>query len=216
MKNQLERSQAKSLMVTDGLTVTIFPNTDHEFLMTTHDVAIGYGVSDDNIRGHKLERKEELVEGKHFISSVRITHAAQNGSAKCTMWTKRGVIRLGFNVRSKQGIVFRDWAEDLIMDKVENKEVLRIAEKAAVILGSSAKLAARIGVNPAVLSHLKNSPHLVSAQMCDKIEMVCRNIVEHGTGLDNEIVELLLGVDDKEVRFGLYKKILAGDIKSLK
>lgn len=110
--------QVMSLPVTEGLTVTILPSSDHEFLIPTNQVAKGYGVSEYNIRRHKLEHAAELQEGKHFLSGVSIPHAAHKGSSKGTLWTKRGVVRLGFFIKSKQAIMFRDWAEDLIIERL--------------------------------------------------------------------------------------------------
>ena len=35
------------------------------------------------------------------------------------MWTKRGIVRLGFFVKSERAKMFRDWAEDLVIDKID-------------------------------------------------------------------------------------------------
>lgn len=115
-------TKAMSLAVTDGLTVTIIPNSDHEFLMTNKEVANGYGVSVDTIRRHKKDHQSELSEEKHFLGGVSITHGATPGATKATMWTKRGIVRLGFFIRSERAKLFRDWAEDLILNKVENND----------------------------------------------------------------------------------------------
>lgn len=48
MRNQ--KSEVMNLEVTEGLTVTVYPNPDHEFLMTTREVAAGYGVTEYAIR----------------------------------------------------------------------------------------------------------------------------------------------------------------------
>jgi hypothetical protein len=110
--------KALSLTVTEGLTVTILPDSNHEFLMSTKQVASGFGVSDYNIRQHKLEHSFELIEGKHFISGVSIPHAASTGSSKGTLWTKRGIVRLGFFIKSERAKLFRDWAEELVIEKM--------------------------------------------------------------------------------------------------
>lgn len=70
MRNQ--KSEVMNLEVTEGLTVTVYPNPDHEFLMTTREVAAGYGVTEYAIRKNKMSLGDELREGKHFISAVTI------------------------------------------------------------------------------------------------------------------------------------------------
>lgn len=111
-----------SMQVTDGLQVAVYPNHDHEFLLPTKDVALGYGVTPYTIRLHKKRHSEELIEGKHFLSSVTISNGAK-GSTRGTMWTKRGIVRLGFFIKSERAKLFRDWAEDLIIKVEEHKDL---------------------------------------------------------------------------------------------
>lgn len=111
-----KNEQLLKLQVTDGLVVSIRKDQNHEFLMTSEEVANGYGISTSNLRNHKQNRKRELVEGKHFISGVRFTDSEP---ANKIYWTKRGVVRLGFFVDSERAEFFRDWAEDLIISKLE-------------------------------------------------------------------------------------------------
>lgn len=126
-----KNEQYVSLQVTDGLTVAILPNSNHEFLMTTKQVASGYGVNHSTINRHKLDHEEELIDGKHYLSTVSIPHSASPGSSKGTLWTKRGIIRLGFFIKSKQARMFRDWAEDLVLDKItQAKQPKQVTEGA--------------------------------------------------------------------------------------
>lgn len=117
----------KQFTVAENLTVTIEPNKEHEFLMTTKEVSIGFGVSSGTIRKHKVEHQSELVEGKHFIS---VENTKMNGATKSnsdresatykqTLWTKRGIVRLGFFIKSERAKLFRDWAEDLVIFTTE-------------------------------------------------------------------------------------------------
>lgn len=107
--------------VADNLSVEIIPNNKFEFLMTTNEVARGYGVSGGTIRKHKMEHCDELIEGKHFITSVtkRNTGCKSGGYLQNipTYWTKRGIVRLGFFIKSERAKMFRDWAEDLVINK---------------------------------------------------------------------------------------------------
>lgn len=107
------------MVVTEGVTVNVIPNTDYEYLMTTKEVANGYGVTDYNIRVHKLQHASELIGGKHYVTAVSIPNGELPSALKtahnATLWTKRGIVRLGFFIKSERAKLFRDWAEDLII-----------------------------------------------------------------------------------------------------
>ena len=119
MLTQKKADTLLSMTVTEGITVNVLPNRQHEFLMTTREVAAGYGVSEWLIRKHKENHPDELLEGKHFLGNVNIIHAATPGSSRGTLWTKRGIVRLGFFIRSERARLFRDWAEDLVLAVVD-------------------------------------------------------------------------------------------------
>ena len=112
-----------SMQVTEGLAVAVYPNHEHEFLLPTKEVALGYDVSPYTIRQHLKRQNDELIEGKHYFSNVTISHAAKKGASRSTMWTKRGIVRLGFFIKSKRAKLFRDWAEDLIIKVDEHKDL---------------------------------------------------------------------------------------------
>lgn len=89
-------------------------DADHEYTLTSELVAKGYGVSTAAIRMQKKRHADELVEGKHWIA---VTNCY--GGADKTLWTKRGVVRLGFFIRSERAKLFRDLAEDLVIGALE-------------------------------------------------------------------------------------------------
>ena len=123
---QTQKNEAGNLLpitVMEGVTVNVLPNSEHEFLIPTKDVAIGYGVSVYAIRQTKLRNNSELIEGKHFISNVTIRHAASAGSSKGVFWTKRGIIRLGFFIKSERAKLFRDTIEDLVIKVEEQRDL---------------------------------------------------------------------------------------------
>lgn len=97
----------------DDIQLNVRPHEVHEWALTTAEVAAGYGVSESTIREHKRTKPDELIEGKHFVS-VRNTDAVRNQAD--TWWTKKGVIRLGFFIKSERAKCFRDWAEDLVVN----------------------------------------------------------------------------------------------------
>ncbi|MFV0505781.1 MAG: hypothetical protein ACK5L5_03585 [Bacteroidales bacterium] len=127
-----------ALQVSDELTVNVIPNAEHEYLMTTKEVAFGYGVDAKTIRWHLKNHFDELIVGKHFVKGVNNTDTLQaknfipsgasntstssspkptsrEFSKEATLWTKRGIVRLGFFIKSEKAKLFRDWAEDLII-----------------------------------------------------------------------------------------------------
>lgn len=113
-------TKAMSLTVTEGLTVTILPNSDHEFLIPTKDVALGYGVSNDTIRQHQSRNPDDFIEDKHYVKGVTIRHTLDRSiQPHQVFYTKRGVVRLGFFIKSERARLFRDWAEDLIIHRLD-------------------------------------------------------------------------------------------------
>ncbi len=97
-------------IIIDGDAIEIRQSEAHEYLVTTKEVARGYGVGEEVIRQHKRRHADELVADKHW-TTVTNSH----GGEPATLWTKRGVIRLGFFIRSERAKRFRDAAEDLII-----------------------------------------------------------------------------------------------------
>lgn len=120
MQNEKNESKAISLKVTEGLKVTVLPDSNHEFLMTTKDVAAGYGISSDTVRSHLSKNPNDFIEGKHYVKGVAILHTLKkNFQPHQIYYTKRGVVRLGFFIKSDRARLFRDWAEDLIIHQLE-------------------------------------------------------------------------------------------------
>lgn len=109
--------------VSDNLSVEIMPDDKFEFLMSTNETAKGFGVSGNTVRRHKMEHADELIEGKHFITSVQKMNAGCKSvdylQNKQILWTKRGIVRLGFFIKSERAKMFRDWAEDLVVKQID-------------------------------------------------------------------------------------------------
>jgi hypothetical protein len=72
---------------------------------TTEYVAKRYGTSVTNIRDHKREHADEIVEGIHFVI------VKNDRNRPLIKWTLRGIIKLGMFIRSKEAKCFRLWAE---------------------------------------------------------------------------------------------------------
>jgi len=58
--------------VSENLSVEIFPDDKFEFLITTNEAAKGFGINPSSLRSQKHDHRDELIEGKHFITSVGI------------------------------------------------------------------------------------------------------------------------------------------------
>lgn len=115
------------MQVTEELSVRLLPTEQHEFLMSTKEVAVGYGTTEYVIRVSKMRHESELIEGKHFLIAANFEPVTKcYGTLKLPpnsiLWTKRGIIRLGFFIKSERAKLFRDWAEELIINVLEAGE----------------------------------------------------------------------------------------------
>lgn len=106
--------------ISDELVVEVQPNLEHEWLLSSKDVAEGYGLTPDAIRMAKSRHSDELEEGKHWV--VTDCYTLTGGTQKTVMWTKKGVIRLGFLIKTPLAKQFRDWAEDFIIKKSDEQK----------------------------------------------------------------------------------------------
>lgn len=113
-KNQ----QVVNLQVTDGLTVAVIQNQTHEFLMPIKDVALGYGVSTGNVRNQMFRNHDEFIEGRHYVRGVCFSNTLKNIQPHAVFWTKAGIVRLGFFIKSERAKMFRDWAENVILKTI--------------------------------------------------------------------------------------------------
>jgi len=101
-------------------------HSQHEFLLSNKEVALGYGVNQVTMSRHKTEHSDELIEGKHWL---RLQVQTKGGKQKVIHWTKKGVVRLGFFIKSENAKKFRDWAEDYIVNpNAENDEIKNLKQ----------------------------------------------------------------------------------------
>lgn len=116
--NELKEKQVINLQVTDGLTVAVIQNQTYEFLMLSKDVGLGYGVSAGNIRNQMFRNQDDFIEGRHFVKGVSLTNTLPNTQPNAIFWTKAGIVRLGFFIKSERAKIFRDWAESVILKAI--------------------------------------------------------------------------------------------------
>jgi hypothetical protein len=115
VQSESPNSGVITLEVTNGLAVAVIQDTAHEFLMPTRDVALGYGVAANTIRSTVNYHLDEFMDGKHFVKGVGISNTLKNVQPHQVFWTKAGIIRLGFFIKSERAKIFRDWAESVIL-----------------------------------------------------------------------------------------------------
>ncbi|MDR0559789.1 MAG: hypothetical protein LBG92_06435, partial [Prevotellaceae bacterium] len=60
------------MTVTEGVTVNVLPNAQHEYLMTTKEVANGYGTTKYAIQQALYRNGSELIETKHYVTAWTI------------------------------------------------------------------------------------------------------------------------------------------------
>ena len=110
------------MIVTEGVTVNVLPNDQYEYLMTVSEVANGYATTKYSIFQAVHNHPDELIEGKHFIRGVDILYTPSLKGViqpNSILLSKRGIVRLGFFIKSERAKLFRDWAEELVIEKVE-------------------------------------------------------------------------------------------------
>lgn len=116
-----------------SISLSVVESTEHVFMLSSKDVAVGYGVSENTIRSHRKDQSDELIEGKHFI----IDRSYKNTPK--TFWTKRGIVRLGFFIKSEKAKAFRDWAEDYVIEgnpsDSDLKQIVLLQNKQMVQMG---------------------------------------------------------------------------------
>lgn len=99
----------------DGIQIQVINN-----LLSTDDVALGYGITSKGIRAHKRLHYDELIEGVHYVS-----HEDKKFKTKITKWTLEGVHMLGFFIKSEQAKHFRKYVAKLLSEiKEENIKVI--------------------------------------------------------------------------------------------
>lgn len=75
-------------------------------LFTTEQVAKSYGISQNTIRDHLKNHSDEILENIHFV-----THK-NDRNRPIVKWTLKGIVVLGFFIRSKEAKNFRIWASN--------------------------------------------------------------------------------------------------------
>lgn len=127
-------TNAPSLTI-DGIIIPVTPHPEHEYTLTTAEVAAGYGVSLSSVKEHKRKHADELCAGEHFLE-VRNPdfQPGKGGSHTSILWTKRGIIHLGFFITSERAKRFRKMAADLVLREWQGETDATLAGTVASLL----------------------------------------------------------------------------------
>jgi hypothetical protein len=173
-----------AVVVFEGVELAPVADAMHEWTITTKEVAKSLGVTPAAVRACKSRNVLELKEGKHFLSSVTSRNAVHTQPS--TVWTKRGVVRLGFLINSDRARMFRDFAEDLVLEKIEGAQpsidmaALATAVATAVVSAFAPILAQLVGnqtpqqpalSGPTGLVDSGDAPMLEAAEIGDIVGM---------------------------------------------
>lgn len=103
----------------EDIELIVKPDNSHEWLLETSLVAKSYGCTPRHIRQTIKNHLDEFIEGKQIIKvGTNTSHLhKKNAQQNQIYFTKRGVVMLGFFLRSETAKKFRRFAEDLIIEK---------------------------------------------------------------------------------------------------
>lgn len=115
-----------SLIIFEDVEIEIVEDSKFVFTQTTSEVAKAYfgepktakqaELFAKQIRQTRLNNKQEFIENKHFFYTL------DSKNRNTIVWTKNGIIRLGFFIKSERAKKFRDWAEDYIVNHKSSSE----------------------------------------------------------------------------------------------
>jgi prophage antirepressor-like protein len=179
----------------------------HQFLLSNNETAKGYGVADKSLLRTKDRHEDELIDTKHYIFKQIQT---KGGLQDKLFWTKRGIVRLGFFIKSEQAKRFRDWAEDLILSSEtpqtplkQRTEELEYAQRQFELFE---KIFMKIGIRDKYELAIASNSAVQNETGIDFIELSGKNIVKPS----NEKIEIknnnLIG-DNLEKKERFYKDI---------
>ncbi len=176
------------------------------------DVCEALSISRPSDIVEKLDDDEKLMR--------KVSAAGQNRE----MWlvNESGLYNLIFRSNKPEAKAFRKWVTNTVLPAIRKQgsysitpaadtELNQLVANAATVVGGSLnKLAGRIGISAAVLTFLRTQPQLVSPNMLTRIETSCRHIVNHGSGSDMEMINLVMKIADNDTRLALWSKLQKG------
>jgi len=122
------------MKVTEGVSVNVIPDNDHEYLITEGNVCYGfqrYSVNRRRIHSGFIENLHFVTVDTYF-SREQIIELGLTGDK--ILWTKWGIVRLGLFIKGKRANLFCNWAENLIiLDCLTQDRLVDILKDVAMI-----------------------------------------------------------------------------------
>ena len=86
-------------------------DTEHNWLLSLNETCEAFGIDKKAIEALQHSHIDTLTEGRHFLYTT-ITSGGVTTS-KIMFWTKKGIIRLAYYLKTDSALTFLDFAEDL-------------------------------------------------------------------------------------------------------
>ncbi len=153
-----------------------------------------------------------------------IVAPSDNKERETWLINESGLYAIIMRSNKPEARAFRKWVTSVVLPALrkqgsytvpsalaqQQEELKCMIEQASELAGSQERLAQRIGISSATLTQLVH--HIgyiekVSPRTLDKISRVCAHIIEKGVGYDEGTVDLLMQVDNKEIRMALFSKM---------
>lgn len=96
--------------------INIITDREHEFLISTVDVARGYNVYASTVRKHFKKHSDLFKEDVHYKYLSNKFY-----------WTKKGILQLSFLIKGVKSLVFKDWINRIVINHVSNDRVSNTA-----------------------------------------------------------------------------------------
>lgn len=178
------------------------------------DICKTLGITRSEVALRKLDDDEKLMRKVYASGQER------------DMWlvNESGMYAMIMRSNKPEAKAFRKWVTSVVLPALrkqgsytvpsalaqQQQELKALIEQASQLAGSQERLAQRIGTSSATLTQLSHhSGYIgkVSPRTLEKIARVCAHIIEKGVGYDQGTVELLMQVDNKDVRMALFSKM---------
>lgn len=140
------------------------------------------------------------------------------------MWlvNESGLYALIMRSNKPEAKKFRKWVTSEVLPAIrktgryEKPEPGNVAasyiDEAIKVAGSMRALAGRIGVSPASLSQIKKRPHLFDGAYIGQVITACSRVVKRRGSVDMDSMGMLMQVEDKDIRLGLWSKMRKGGL----
>jgi len=167
------------------LNLNVMPTNDHRhWYLTVEEVAQGYGVTRNCVMNHLREHAEEIRDG--IEKGVSNTDTPGGTQAKVVIY-REGVIKLGFFVRSKQAVKFRQWATDVVCAVMDQRGIAMTD----ALQGINQRLDRIDATCKGMQTEIDTLKTMIGCVISESDEQELRTLVEsvkHETGMDGRAI----------------------------